>query len=150
MTLPTRGRHSLPIARSAAAARQTSPPVCRAAGPQHCVIPNWLPPAVLNTSRQRHWASVRKEVNTVKETVWASAKHAGWQRLDCKARLTVVFVHPVKRTRDEDNTVARAKHVIDGLKPFFVEDSPEWLERHVRAEVRPGVKQTELTLEPIA
>jgi hypothetical protein len=117
---------------------------------QRLVIRDWLPPPVANTSRQRHWATVRKEVEAVKIMVWASAKHAGWQPVKGRARITVVFVHAVKRRRDHDNTTARAKHLIDGLKPWIVDDSEEWLDLPVvRNDVRRGERATEITLESL-
>lgn len=115
---------------------------------QRCVIPDWLPPAVLNGSRQKHWSTLRKQALQTRTMVWASCKHAGWTRVDGKVRLTVLFVFPVKRRRDTDNTVARAKHLVDGIKGvFFEDDDTEHLELVVRAETRPGQKRTELLLE---
>lgn len=117
---------------------------------QTLTITDWLPPPVLNGSRQKHWAVLRKEADVAKKMAWAAARQARWTFVPGKVRLTVVFVFGVKRARDTDNTTARAKHLIDGLKKeFFHDDSTEWLELVVRAEVRRGVKQTVISLEPI-
>jgi hypothetical protein len=116
------------------------------------VIPDFLPPPVLNTSRQRHWSAVRREAQNVKMTVWAYALAAGWKPDNPKPdrqRLTVVFVFPNRRQRDADNLYARAKHVVDGLKVFLVDDDLEHLDLVVQAEVRPRVKETHLYLEAV-
>lgn len=118
---------------------------------QTLVIRGWLPPDIANASRQRHWTAIRKAAKATQTLVWASAKHAGWRYVGDDAprmRLTVVFVFSVHRKRDQDNLVARCKHMVDGLKPFLIDDDLEHLELVVNAEVRPGVQQVELTLEP--
>ena len=116
---------------------------------QRLVIPGWLPPPVTNTSRQRHWATVRKEVKDVKEKAWGYAQAAGWVPVLGRARITVIFVHPVQRHRDHDNTTARAKHLIDGLKPWIVDDSTDWLDLSITNVVRRGERATEITLEAV-
>lgn len=123
----------------------------RPAAAQRCVIPNWLPPDIANASRQRHWTAIRKAAKATQTMVWASAKHAGWRYVGDDAprmRLTVLFVFSVHRRRDQDNLVARCKYMVDGLKPFLIDDDLEHLELVVRAETRPGTRQVELTLEP--
>lgn len=142
---------------------------------QSLTIREWLPPPVLNGSRQKHWATLRKEAAAVKTMAWASAKQAGWTFVSGKVRLTVTFVFPVKRTRDTDNLVARAKHLVDGLKcrggmyvpvdtqgrmlgpaerriiagGFFTDDSVDWLELEVQAMVERGVKETRVSMEAV-
>jgi len=118
---------------------------------QKLVIPNWLPPPVLNVSRQRHWAPVSREIREIVRLVYVSAIEARWKPIGRDAprqRLTVVFVFPMRRRRDVDNLYARAKHCVDGIKPFLVDDDSEHLDLIVKAETVPGVKQTQLTLEP--
>lgn len=115
---------------------------------QTCVITGWLPRPAMNVGH-RHWAVRHRTVKAEKLTVWAYAHNAGWQRVEGRVRLTVTFVFPVERKRDLDNLHARAKSTIDALKPFFTDDSPEWLELHVNAEVRKGERATELRLEAI-
>lgn len=123
---------------------------------QKLTIEGWVPPPVLNGSRQRHWSTLRAEAQAVKTRVWLAARAAGWVFVPGKVRLTVVFVFPNHRRRDIDNLTARCKHLIDGLKPrgviypgYFTDDSIDLLDLSVRAEVRPGVTATELTLEAV-
>ncbi len=116
---------------------------------QSLVIQGWVPPPVLNGSRQRHWTVLRKEAQMVKDTVWASAKQAGWRYVGDDAprqKLTVTFVFPSHRRRDIDNLYARAKHLVDGIKPFIVDDDSEHLDLEVRAVVERGMKETRIEL----
>ena len=85
----------------------------------------------------------------VQQTVWGSAKYAGWKQIEGKAKLSIVFVFGVKRRRDTDNLYGRAKHVVDALKPFFVDDDTEHLDLSVTALFVPGVRETRLTLESV-
>ena len=94
---------------------------------QELVIPGWVPPNAGN--EHLHYMTRHKQVKMIKQTVWGAAKHAGWVKVTGRARLSVTFVFSVKRTRDVDNLAYRAKALVDGLKPFVVDDSPEWLER---------------------
>lgn len=85
---------------------------------------------------------------------------AGWTAVAGRVRLTIVLVYPRKYRVDADNLAARCKGLLDGLKSdhkhnqgrlgWFADDSTEWLDLVVRAEVRPGQKATEITLEPVA
>ncbi len=116
---------------------------------QTLTIQGWVPPPVLNGSRQRHWSVLRREAQMVKDTVWASAKQAGWHYVGAdapKQKLTVTFVFPSQRRRDVDNLYARAKHLLDGIKPFIVDDDSEHLDLEVRAVVERGVKATQIEL----
>lgn len=151
MMAPTPSQPGISPAGPAVQRAGTGTPIPGAGPRQELVIRDWLPPQVTNQSRQRHWATVSREVAGVKLVVWGAAKNAGWRPVIGKAQLTVVFVHHVKRRRDTDNTYARAKHVVDGLVEggWLRDDSTEWLDLVVRAEVRPGVRQTELLLEAL-
>jgi len=112
------------------------------------VIPHWLPDPVLNGSRQRHWASLRKQALVAQRRTWEFATAAGWKRQTGKVKLTVTLVFDVRRRRDTDNLYARAKHCVDGLKgSFFEDDDTEHLELHVLAEHGP-VRETRFVMEP--
>lgn len=118
---------------------------------QTLLIEGWLPAPVLNGSRQKHWATLRKEALAAKTMAWTSAKQAGWVFVPGKVKLTVVFVFGVNRHRDTDNLYARAKHLVDGLKVmFFEDDDTDHLELVVLAVVLRGVKETRMLLEPAA
>lgn len=115
-----------------------------------CVIEDWLPAPTMNGSRQKHWATLKKQADITKQTVWASCRQAGWTHIGDgapKQRLIVTFVFGVKRRRDLDNLYARAKHVVDGIKPFIVDDDMEHLDLRVQGEVQPGRRATILELE---
>ena len=116
---------------------------------QSLVIPGWLPEQLANS--HLHWRVHRKRHHTARDTVWAYARQAGWQPVKTRARLTIVLVFPRKygRGMDADNAVARCKGAIDGLKPWIVDDSTDWLELDVRAIVEPGVRETRITLEEV-
>ena len=114
---------------------------------QSLTIPSWLPAPVLNGSRQVHWTVLRKRAEADKIMAWSAAKQAGWTFVPGKVRMVVTLVFPVNRRRDRDNTMARCKHVIDGLKGvFFTDDSMDMLDLEVRAEVQPGTKATHIEL----
>lgn len=115
---------------------------------QVLTIEGWLPEQVANGTHG-HWATRKKKHDIAKKTAWAYATHAGWQRIDGKARLTITYVFSQKRRRDIDNLVARSKGLIDGIKPFLVDDDSEHLELVVRAEVRPGEKGVRMELEAL-
>lgn len=138
-----------------------SPPV---PGPQRLVIPNWHPQTSANRSHD-HWRKVQRAHHADRDMAYVVANASGWKPVRGRVRLAITLVYPRKYRVDADNLAARCKGLIDGLrdrKPsgtwmaglgnvrgFFTDDSTEWLDLHVRAEVRPGVKQTEITLEPI-
>ena len=111
------------------------------------VIPDWLPEALANGAHG-HWATRNKKLKAAQVMVWASAKHAGLQRVEGRAKLTLTFVFPVKRRRDTDNLYSRAKGCVDGLVHggWIKDDSIEWLDLHVVAEVDPGRKATRFEL----
>ena len=115
---------------------------------QTLVIPDWLPPNVSNGSHG-HWARRQAIQKQCKTMAWASAQHAGWQRVRTRARLTITLVFAQHRRRDRDNLYARCKGIVDGLKPFMVDDSLEWLDLIVNVEVHPKTRQTHLTLEAV-
>ena len=118
---------------------------------QTAVIADWLPAPVLNGSRQQHWSVLRSRAATDKAHAWLAARHAGWRFVPGRVQLTVTFVFSVKRRRDTDNLYARAKHLVDGLKGvFFTDDDADHLDLVVRAEQRPGAKETRLVLESLS
>lgn len=119
-----------------------------ASGPQRLVILDWIPAPLANGSHG-HWSTRQKKLEAAQIMVWASAKHAGWIGAHAKSRLTVTLVFPQNRRRDTDNLYSRVKGVVDGLVKggWIVDDDTEHLELIVRAEVRLGVKATELLLE---
>lgn len=114
-------------------------------------IPGWLPPPVLNGSRQLHWSVLKRRADSTKLMAWTAARQAGWTRVPGRVRLTVTFVFTVNRRRDVDNMYARCKHLIDGLKgEFFADDSMDIMELTVKTEVQPGLKATRIELESLA
>ena len=116
---------------------------------QTLTIHGWLPEQLAN-GQHGHWSTRQRKINQAKERVWLYARNECWRPVHGKARLTIVLVFPNHRRRDADNLHSRVKGVVDGCKPYIKDDSTEWLELVVRAEVRPGCKQVELTLEPVA
>jgi len=118
---------------------------------QRLVIPDWLPEQLANSSHG-HWSTRQKKLQAAQTMVWASAKHANLRPVTGRARVTVVLVFGSKRRRDTDNLYSRTKGVIDGLVKggWLVDDDTDHLDLQVRAEVRPGVKATEITLEAVA
>jgi Holliday junction resolvase RusA-like endonuclease len=117
---------------------------------QRCVVEDWLPPPMVNgTASRRHWAFYYRSSKSAQKTVWATAKHAGWVKIQTKAHLTITLIFPQKRRRDTDNLYARCKSLIDGLKDFIVDDSTDWLELEVRERVEPKRKATELILSEV-
>ena len=114
---------------------------------QALTLNRWIPPNAGN--EHLHYMTRHKQVKMIKETVWGAAKHAGWVKVTGRAKLTVRFVFGVNRVRDVDNLQYRAKALVDGLKPFFVDDSPQWLDRVVEVVVERGGKRTEVTLESL-
>lgn len=130
-------------------------------------IDGWHPTSSPN-AQNHHWRTRQKRHHADRDMAWASAKHAGWDFVQGRVRLTITLVYPRKYRVDADNMVARCKGLIDGLKSqsiarkqaryeiveqrggFFTDDSTEWLDLRVEAVVEPGVKATRLTLEPAA
>lgn len=143
MTLPNSG---LPTQSAVEGGRGPS----TASATQRLTIPYWVPESLANGSRG-HWSTHQRKLQDAHLRVWANARFARLKRITGHVRLTVTLVFPQQRRRDTDNLYARVKGVVDGLvKGGWIEDDDtEHLELIVRAEVRPGVKQTELLLEPI-
>jgi Holliday junction resolvase RusA-like endonuclease len=119
-------------------------------GAQMLVIPDWLPAQLANSSHG-HWSTRQKKLRDAQIRVFVCARNADLQPIRGRARLTITLVFPNKRRRDIDNLNSRIKGVCDGLVRggWLVDDSPEWLDLSVRAEVRPHERATELVLEPI-
>lgn len=133
---------------------------------QVLTINDWLPEQLANGPHS-HWSVRQRKLNAAQVMVWSAARMANWQPVTGKARLTITFVFPQRRARDVDNLYSRAKGCIDGLKThtlsagrgkaraqvmrpgWIVDDSIEYLELRVLAEVRPGVKCVEMMLEGI-
>jgi Holliday junction resolvase RusA-like endonuclease len=114
---------------------------------QTLVIRGWHPPNTANGSQTNRYTR-QKNKKAAETVVWASAKHAGWKRVEGRARLTVTLVYARTYRMDTDNLYARCKPICDGLKEFIVDDSRQWLDLRVDVAVRPGAeKATELTLE---
>lgn len=119
--------------------------------PQHLTIEDWLPDQISNGSIKSNWRKVAKAKKAAKTMAWASAKQAGWEFVPGRVRLSIVYVFSVNRTRDTDNLYARSIGLVNGLKgTFFEDDSTDVLDLVVTAEVRRGVKATEITLAPAA
>jgi len=118
---------------------------------QTLIIRDWLPEPLSN-GPHGHWSTRQKKLQAAQMMVWASAKHAGLQPVTGRACVTVVLVFGSKRRRDTDNLYARCKGVVDGLVKggWIVDDDTEHLDLQVHAEVRRGVKATEITLRALA
>jgi Holliday junction resolvase RusA-like endonuclease len=121
-----------------------------APGPQRLTIVGWLPEPLAN-GQHGHWSTRQKKLEAAQQRTWISARYWDWKPIVGRARVTVTLVFPQNRRRDTDNLYARVKGVVDGLVKggWIVDDSTEWLELIVRAEVRPGQKAMELFLEPL-
>jgi Holliday junction resolvase RusA-like endonuclease len=113
---------------------------------QVCTIRGWLPEQFANGAHG-HWSIRARKLKVAQATTWAAAKQAGWKRVNGKARLTITLVFGNHRRRDADNLHSRVKGCVDGLKEWIVDDSIEWLDLQVRAEVVRGVKETRLELQ---
>lgn len=94
---------------------------------QRCTIADWLPSMSANGSHG-HWRSAQKQHDTDMHTTYGALLYAGWKRVESKARLRITLVFSVRRRRDTDNLYYRCKGVIDGIKPFLVDDDTEHLE----------------------
>ena len=100
-----------------------------------------------------HWAKAKKAHDIDRDTAWASAKYAGWQRFDTKVRVTIILYFAQKRRRDPDNLHYRVKGVVDGIKDFCIDDDTEHMELVVSAQLGwplPGVRNgTEIIMETL-
>ena len=115
---------------------------------QRCTVTDWLPSMSANGSHG-HWKPKQNQHDTDMQTVYGAALFAKWKPIASRARLSITLVFPQRRRRDTDNLHYRVKGVIDGIKPFVVDDDTEHLDLVVRAETRPGVKAVELVLEAL-
>lgn len=117
---------------------------------QTMTIADWHPSTSANRSHD-HWRKIRQAHHADQTMAWAAAQQAGWRYVVGKVSLTIVLIYPRTYRVDADNLAAKCKGLIDGLKlhrdrGFFRDDSTEWLDLHVSAEVRKGVKATVVTL----
>lgn len=125
---------------------------------QSLTIHDWHPATSANRSHD-HWRKTQKAHHADRDIAWSCAMQAEWQPVAGRVLLTIVLVYPRLYRMDADNLAAKCKGLIDGLKSdyrnnhgrlgWFADDSTEWLDLVVRAEVQKGVKQTRITLEPI-
>lgn len=113
---------------------------------QRCAIEDWLPTMSANGSHG-HWSASKRKHDTDMQTTYGSLLHAGWKRITTRGVLTIALVFPQRRRRDADNLHYRCKGLIDGVKPFLVDDDTEHVELVVLAVVEPGVKCVRLELE---
>jgi Holliday junction resolvase RusA-like endonuclease len=115
-------------------------------------IESWLPTMSANGSHG-HWSTQRKKHQIDSETVWASAKFAGWKVFPGKVRVTITLHFATRRRRDTDNLYARVKGCVDGIKQFCTDDSSEWMELRVAEQPPlPGIvarKCTEICMETL-
>jgi Holliday junction resolvase RusA-like endonuclease len=118
------------------------------AGQQTLRINGWLPEQMANGSHG-HWSVRQRKLSFAQGMVLAYARNQRWRRVQGRARLTIVLVFPNHRRRDTDGLYARVKGCVDGLVRggYIEDDNADVLDLHVRAEVRPGQRATELTLE---
>lgn len=116
---------------------------------QSFAIEGWLPAPLTNGSRG-HWSVYQKKLAAAQIMVWSAAKQANLQPIKERAIVTITLVFPVKRRRDADNCHARCKGLLDGLVRggWLVDDSVDHIELRVVAEVRAGIKATEIRLTP--
>lgn len=137
-----------------------------AAAVQHLEIVGWLPAPNSNVHADG-WRKRQVRLKAAQVMVWAAAKQAEWTPVPGRAKLTVTFVFGQHRRRDTDNLYSRAKGLIDGLRGatpstiggfprtsaragWIVDDSTEWLELVVKAEVSKEWNGTKITLEALA
>ena len=115
---------------------------------QRLVIRDWVPEQVSNGAHG-HWSARWRKLTNAQEAAVVSARNRGWRPVRGPARLTITFVFPVARHRDQDNLYARAKGLVDGLVKggYIADDRLGLLDLIVQADVRRGVRQTELLLE---
>lgn len=116
---------------------------------QHLTIPGWLPEPLTN-GPHGHWSVKQRKLQAAQTMVWSAAKQADWTPVKEFAVLTINLVFPVKRVRDRDGIYSRVKGCVDGLVRggWIADDSMEHIDLRVTAEVRRGVRQTEITLAP--
>jgi Holliday junction resolvase RusA-like endonuclease len=141
---------SLPVAQSVVEGGRGGPASSAASVSQRLVIEAWLPESLANGSHG-HWSTRQRKLDRAGLKVWYYGKAYLLRPITGRARVTVTLVFPQNRRRDTDNLYARVKGVVDGLVKggWIVDDDTEHLDLIVRAEVRPGVKATELLLEPV-
>ena len=118
---------------------------------QTLVIKDWLP-APLSNGPHGHWSERARKLKAAQIMVWACGKQEGLQPIAGRARCTITLVFSVPRRRDTDNLYARVKGVVDGLVKggWLQDDSTDYLDLHVRAEVKARTKETRIELEPVA
>lgn len=117
---------------------------------QTVTIPDWHPAWNPNgTGNRSHWAVLGKRKKADEMMTWASAKQAGWQPVNGKAKLTIFFVYPRRYRIDADNLYSRCKGMIDAIVRggWIKDDSTEWLDLTVTSAVEPGVRAIRLQLE---
>jgi len=117
---------------------------------QTVTISDWLPTMNANSSHG-HWSKARKAHDVDRDTAWASAKYAGWQRFEGKVRVTITLYFAQHRRRDLDNLYYRCKGALDGIKAFCTDDDAEHMELVVAAQLAliPGRKATEICMETL-
>jgi hypothetical protein len=117
---------------------------------QTMAIPDWHPTMSANGSHG-HWRTHQARHDADQRQGLRYAEHFGWTFMPGRVSLTITLVYPRTYRVDADNLAARCKGLIDGLRlrkgrGFFTDDSTEWLDLYVKADVRKGVKATEITL----
>jgi hypothetical protein len=120
---------------------------------QRLLISDWHPTMSPNGSHNSWFVHQAKHDRDQRKGLLA-AIDADWRYVEGKVRLDIVLIYPRLYHTDADNLAARCKGLIDGLKlrkgrGFFRDDSIEWLDLHVTAEVRKSVKATAITLSRV-
>lgn len=129
------------------------------------VIPG-VPPSA-NKLLRMHWAEKGREKDRWRSMIGhlILRQDAGWLQAmtEAKKRMKVTVIVRSAKLDDPDNLPARAKLILDVLKPtkiragkavtglgFIFDDSREYLEPDVRQEQVKGLKETVLAIEEAA
>ena len=115
---------------------------------QTLTIVGWVPEQLAN-GPQGSWRNTWRKKKDAASMAIGHARQAEWVFMSGKVKMEIVYIFPQKRRRDPDGLVSRSKGVIDGLKVFFTDDSTDYLDLSVTAEVIPGIKATRVTLTSV-
>ena len=92
-----------------------------------------------------HWSKRNALVDEWKEMVFYSAKEAKIPKITKPVEIFITYHHP-KKTVDLDNYTP--KLILDGLKPFIVDDNIQWIKK-LGWEFKTGDKSTTVVIKEV-
>ena len=97
------------------------------------------PPKALSPNARTHWATKSRAAKAYRYTCFLLCRRAGLQAPEGRALLSLEFIPPDRRRRDDDNCIAAFKSGRDGLaQALGIDDSRFVTQLQISSEIIKG------------